>query len=554
MIINLTQKKKVINTAKYIAIPIVLFAFAATVYFLTRNTSTTTSQTPQKQTLNICIETKIPKTTKQLITAKITSLTNDNAEYKTTEIYPDDETANCTVVLRYNMAETDIYTKIWTKLYVPATKYSAKIINIETLKIAETIVSKSYKNFAITWDSDTEKYLSSKYDLGTSTTNQSTESLTKQLQEDSGVIAIIPFDQVDKTLRVLPINNQSPLNKDFNITTYPFTETYWINGTNSNARNAVTTAVKSILGPENYEKNQITDVILTGSSRLGIGAQYTNLTAKNDFTYPLSAIATTLSQADITHMSLENVLFDGCNAATSIAQYICSTSQPLAMFKPAGIDVIELTSEHMLDFKAEKLTATIKLLTDNGYKVFGAGSNATEANAPVIIEKNGIKIAFLGANFEPTWFGVWATAKQAGTAGYNLDDLKARIKEAKAQADFVFVDMQWGAEYSSNIVGYQTEYGHAAIESGADIVTGVHSGEVGQAQYYQNGIIFFSLGNFVSDKNTDTKSREGLVVRHIFYGKKYLGYQLLPIINKADYQIQFADETATTDILDKMFK
>jgi poly-gamma-glutamate synthesis protein (capsule biosynthesis protein) len=96
---------------------------------------------------------------------------------------------------------------------------------------------------------------------------------------------------------------------------------------------------------------------------------------------------------------------------------------------------------------------------------------------------------------------------------------------------------------------YQIEYGHAAIDAGASIVTGVHPHWVQSVESYHGGLIFYGLGNFIFDQLWSQETREGIMVKHTFYGKTYLGYELIPTYLSNDLIITLAEGEEASRIL-----
>src|SRR5262245_15706536 len=61
----------------------------------------------------------------------------------------------------------------------------------------------------------------------------------------------------------------------------------------------------------------------------------------------------------------------------------------------AGFDVMSFASNHTLDRSEEGLFSTIDTLTKNNIAVIGAGKNIDEARNPLILEREGAKVACL---------------------------------------------------------------------------------------------------------------------------------------------------------------
>ncbi len=61
-----------------------------------------------------------------------------------------------------------------------------------------------------------------------------------------------------------------------------------------------------------------------------------------------------------------------------------------------GFDVMTLANNHMIDGGYDALVDTIELLRGQGIATTGAGSDIAEATVPAILERDGIRVAFLG--------------------------------------------------------------------------------------------------------------------------------------------------------------
>ena len=74
------------------------------------------------------------------------------------------------------------------------------------------------------------------------------------------------------------------------------------------------------------------------------------------------------------------------------------------------------------------------------------------------------------------------------------------VRRAKKEADAVIVSWHWGVSPASGgagqIVDYQVEMAHAAIDAGADLIAGHHPHMPGAIEVYKGNVIFYSLGNF----------------------------------------------------------
>lgn len=168
---------------------------------------------------------------------------------------------------------------------------------------------------------------------------------------------------------------------------------------------------------------------------------------------------------------------------------------------------MNLANNHALDQGEDGLKTTKNLLTQIGIASTGAGETTEEAWMPTIIEKNGIKIAFIGASY--TSYNDDGSRRSPLVARMqDTDKLISALQEAKKKADIVVVTMHAGVEYTRNPTPLQETFAHTAIDHGADIVIGAHPHWIQKIENYQGKYIFYSLGNFVFDQefSQETKS------------------------------------------------
>ncbi len=196
--------------------------------------------------------------------------------------------------------------------------------------------------------------------------------------------------------------------------------------------------------------------------------------------------------------------------------------------KAGGFDLVTYASNHTMDCGPDVMADTIALLREHGIQCIGAGENITEARRPSIIDRQGVKIAFLNrCSILPAWS--WAEDARPGVAPlrartlYEMaesdqpgcppriytypheDDLNALVEDirsARAAADVVVVALHWGLHYvRAKLAMYQRTVAYAAIDAGADLIIGTHAHILKGVEMYQGKAIFYSLGNFALDSN-----------------------------------------------------
>ncbi len=236
--------------------------------------------------------------------------------------------------------------------------------------------------------------------------------------------------------------------------------------------------------------------------------------------------APVVNEADIAFCQIETNYSERGAPSITTPNPLRAHPRNAAALNYAGFDVASLAGNHCLDFGPEALLDTIDLLQRSGIRTVGAGKNIAAARKPVIIEKKGIRTAFLAYNsILPQRY--WAEANKAGCAPVRVttayepfehgqpgspprvltypkkDDMEALVSDvaaAKRAADVVAVSFHWGLHFTpAALATYQSEVAHATIDAGADLIIGTHSHILKPIEVYKGKVITYSLCNFAFD-------------------------------------------------------
>lgn len=210
-----------------------------------------------------------------------------------------------------------------------------------------------------------------------------------------------------------------------------------------------------------------------------------------------------IQRADIAFCNLECAL---TRRSWHVAKKIVLKADPSAVWglKWCGFDVASLANNHTLDYGREGLLDTIRALDRAGIAHCGAGRNLEEALLPAVLERKGLKVAFLGfCDFPPP---VVFDPKKPCVAPASPGRIEEAVKEAKKRADLVVCSFHWGVEYAKWRSKRQRDLAVCAVEAGANLVLGHHPHVLQPLLRYKSTFIAYSLGNFVFDqRRRDTR-------------------------------------------------
>ncbi len=276
--------------------------------------------------------------------------------------------------------------------------------------------------------------------------------------------------------------------------------------------------------------------------------------ASKDNTYPFVNVKDILSTGDITFANLETPFFPGLTTVSGSYTFRADETSVEGL-KAAGIDVVSLANNHIMNYRNAGLQTTLNALMGAGIKQVGAGQNISEANTPLMVESKGRKVAFLAfndQNIAPHHHGE-ATETTSGIAKIDIEQMKKDVASAKAAgANFIIVSMHAGIEYRKDPTQTQKDFAHAAIDAGASVVIGHHPHVVEGVERYGKGIIMYSLGNFVFDQLFSEEVKTGLFARITLHGDGTVGAEFSPTSNEKSLQPRIIDGQLRVDMLNAM--
>lgn len=225
--------------------------------------------------------------------------------------------------------------------------------------------------------------------------------------------------------------------------------------------------------------------------------------------------------------------------------YFSSPEGSEYILKYAGFDIVSLANNHIKDAGVEGMFDTYDRLKKINIMAAGIGKNINEALRPVYIWHRGTRIAFFAFNnIIPK--SVWAGPGSPGTAGGSDELLCAAVKKVRDDVDAVVVSIHWGQEVTSDYPVQkpekeQVELGHKLIDAGVSCIFGTQSHGLGPIERYKNGIIFYSLGDFVFAGRHSAAHRTSMLVRVYLSEAGLVSYTLIPV-NINPLEIKYSPE------------
>ena len=332
----------------------------------------------------------------------------------------------------------------------------------------------------------------------------SPEELVSMVGRDASALALVPYDGVTPSVRALAIDGRRIADPD-----YPLVAKEAVlaadAGLGDLAKEMADVLSRAVApAPPSVELAMVGDMMLARDMGQALREKGPD--------YAFSDVRHMLDGADLTMGNLECVIGDRGEPAPKAYVFQAPLTATLSLSE-AGFDLLNVANNHILDFGQEAMAQTFDLLSEAGIDWVGAGMSEGEAHAPVIREVRGIRIAFLGyARYlteTSTGFpaGVFvAVGDSPGIAWADVDRMRAEIAQASSVADVVVVALHAGREYWDRPTDFQREAARSAIDAGASLVWGHHAHSWQGIEFYNDGVILYSLGDFVFDQMTTNDS------------------------------------------------
>ncbi|MBR3233022.1 CapA family protein [Candidatus Saccharibacteria bacterium] len=301
----------------------------------------------------------------------------------------------------------------------------------------------------------------------------------------------------------------------------------------------VTEAVAATL-PNLPKKETVLTFAQTGVTAMSRGMN-AKMAQVGDGKFFSANIAEFLRQFDLTHTSNESSFSNWASAAN-----ICSDPRFIDTLVDIGLDVVELTGNHNVDCGYEDAIATFEKYQELGIKTVGGGRSATEAEVPLTISRKGTGITMLAYN-QSTGGATWG--ETPGANQYYPENAQTRIAEAKARGDFVIVDVQFNecnayasvaedptCDRADSAPGDQVGMFRSLIDMGADVVVGTSAHQTQTFERYNNGEIYYGLGNLFFDQIWWPGTTRSLGLTHYFWNGKLLQIRRFGTVYDANYQ------------------
>ncbi len=238
-------------------------------------------------------------------------------------------------------------------------------------------------------------------------------------------------------------------------------------------------------------------LVVHGTGDVNLDPAYLPALRENGWAHAWSGLDGLFAGDDLTVINLECPV---SRRGTPVPKEFTFRCDPDALpaAQQAGVDVANLANNHSGDYGPIALLDSIGHVREAGIEPVGIGADGDAANAPVIVERGGWRIAVLGfGGVVPAGDWLAGPSRPGMASGDDLDAMTSAVRAAAEQADLVFVSIHWGVELDTQPRAEDVARAEAMIDAGADGIFGHHSHRLQPLGEYAGRPIAWGLGNFV---------------------------------------------------------
>jgi hypothetical protein len=373
----------------------------------------------------------------------------------------------------------------------------------------------------------------------------SPESFVDGLWIETPSWGIVPFEELDPRMKVLSIDQNSPVDNTFEAENYAL------------ALRFRSSDPAFVLSMTNRDPSKLTTVMMTGVTAL-VRAIASKMERKG-MTYPAHDIGDLLRSADILHINNEVPFYSLCDVPDpfQVSLKFCSREKYLELLTSIDTDVVELTGDHLADYGEQAMLETLQIYAVAGIPYYGGGANLEEARKPLFMEHHGNKIAFIGCNDKEAYAG--ADAVNPGSAHCDYDYMREQIRALRAQGYIVIATFQYEEYTDPWATPIQMEEFRWQADSGAQIISGSQAHFAQVMEFYGESFIHYGLGNLFFDQMGRTDGgvdniRQQFVDEHVIYDGQYISTQIHTFILMDYSRPRFMDSAERAKFLRYYFE
>ncbi len=231
------------------------------------------------------------------------------------------------------------------------------------------------------------------------------------------------------------------------------------------------------------------------------------------------------NESDLNIVNVECVLGDCGTPIPKAGPALRGPAEALGALAP--FQIAALANNHSMDYGAESLAHTLRLLQSAGLQTLGAGNTAAQAAEPLKLQpRGGPSLGILN------YAEAEACAALFGGPGANVYEAaraEAEVAALREEVEAVLVIFHGGREHAAMPPPYVVTALRRLARAGATAIIAHHPHVPQGVEVYEGTPIAYSLGNFLFDPQSEVTSlRTGYLAHLDFEGARLAAASLTP--------------------------
>lgn len=178
----------------------------------------------------------------------------------------------------------------------------------------------------------------------------------------------------------------------------------------------------------------------------------------------------------------------------------------------AGMHAMSVANNHAYDLRRAGIEQTPEILAELGIVALGSVPREGPTVRVQTLEREGWRVGVVAVATRLNGPRPRGLPEIPRVPTLELDErIVPLVKDARASHDVIVVVVHWGEEYRETPTSAQRSVAHDLVDAGVDVVVGHHSHVLQGVERYREGVIAYSLGNFLFDNPEEVQRQTGVL-------------------------------------------
>ncbi|MYL26831.1 MULTISPECIES: CapA family protein [Halomonadaceae] len=220
-----------------------------------------------------------------------------------------------------------------------------------------------------------------------------------------------------------------------------------------------------------------------------------------------SEVKDILNAAEITVGNLETVASNKNLRSWYLPSYeMRGEPASLALLEDSGFNILSVANNHAMQHGKEAFQDTVENIGQYGMEAIGVDDPVNGATKPFVYRKGNKEHVLVAFSMRPE---EWSPDDIPYSFRKSEEHIFEEVRALRSRHNgFLIVSIHWGLEYLPYPGPSQIRIGRRLIDEGVSVVIGHHPHVIQPIEYYNQGVILYSLGDFLFDLwHPETKVR-----------------------------------------------